>query len=259
MLIVLHEFGHFAAAKAVGMRVERFALFFPPLLAKVRRGETEYGIGAIPLGRLREDHRDEPAEEPIAPEVEHRAYYRQPVWKRIVVISAGPAMNLLIAFAILTGLYLVNGKAVGTHVVASVERGQPASGVLRPGDQIVAIDGKRRAASTAIAQRRSAPHRCLGHSQTDGCSAARPVRVVVRREGRPVTRAITPRYDAAAQRRRIGFAFETHERAGRAGRGGVAQRHRDVASHEAHPAGDRADLRPPRSARRSRASWRPTR
>ena len=50
-LIVLHEFGHFMAAKAVGMRVERFALFFPPLLFKVKRGETEYGVGAIP--RLR--------------------------------------------------------------------------------------------------------------------------------------------------------------------------------------------------------------
>ena len=49
-LIILHEFGHFAAAKATGMRVERFSLFFPPLLAKIRRGETEYAIGAIPLG-----------------------------------------------------------------------------------------------------------------------------------------------------------------------------------------------------------------
>ena len=50
VLIVLHEVGHFAAAKAVGMRVERFFLFFPPKLVSVRRGETEYGIGAIPLG-----------------------------------------------------------------------------------------------------------------------------------------------------------------------------------------------------------------
>ena len=50
LLIVLHEAGHFAAAKAVGMRVERFAVFFPPLIARIRRGETEYGIGAIPLG-----------------------------------------------------------------------------------------------------------------------------------------------------------------------------------------------------------------
>src|ERR1700677_2132074 len=49
-LIVLHEFGHFLAAKAVGMRVERFSLFFPPTLFRVRRGETEYAIGAIPAG-----------------------------------------------------------------------------------------------------------------------------------------------------------------------------------------------------------------
>ena len=50
VLIILHEAGHFTAAKAVGMRVERFSLFFGPMLWKVRRGETEYGIGPIPLG-----------------------------------------------------------------------------------------------------------------------------------------------------------------------------------------------------------------
>src|SRR5690348_12742846 len=49
-LIILHEFGHFAVAKAVGMRVERFSLFMGPLLVKLRRGETEYGIGPFPLG-----------------------------------------------------------------------------------------------------------------------------------------------------------------------------------------------------------------
>ena len=49
-LVILHEFGHFAAAKATEMRVERFFLFFPPKLVGIRRGETEYGIGAIPLG-----------------------------------------------------------------------------------------------------------------------------------------------------------------------------------------------------------------
>ena len=48
MLVVLHELGHFAVAKAVGMRVERFSLFFPPTLSKVKRGETEYAIGALP-------------------------------------------------------------------------------------------------------------------------------------------------------------------------------------------------------------------
>ena len=59
-LIILHELGHFTAAKAVGMRVERFSLFFPPLLARVRRGETEYADRGDPARRLREDHRHEP-------------------------------------------------------------------------------------------------------------------------------------------------------------------------------------------------------
>src|SRR6201985_2021836 len=98
-LIILHEAGHFAAAKAVGMRVERFALFFPPLIAKVRRGETEYGIGAIPLGGYVRITGMNPTED-IPPDVAHRAYYRQPVWKRIVVIGAGPAGNIVLAFVV---------------------------------------------------------------------------------------------------------------------------------------------------------------
>ena len=72
-LIILHELGHFAAAKAVGMRVERFALFFPPLLARVRRGETEYAVGAIPLGGYVKITGMSPAEE-IPPDIAHRAY-----------------------------------------------------------------------------------------------------------------------------------------------------------------------------------------
>src|ERR671913_1045651 len=102
LLIILHELGHFAAAKAVGMRVERFALFFPPLVGRVRRGETEYAIGSIPLGGYVKITGMNPAEE-IAPEVAHRAYYRQPVWKRIFVIGAGPLVNLVLAFAIFWG------------------------------------------------------------------------------------------------------------------------------------------------------------
>src|SRR5437764_8176267 len=98
-LISLHEAGHFVAAKAVGMRVERFSLFFGPMIWKFRRGETEYGVAAIPLGGYVRITGMNPHEE-IPPEVTHRAYYNQPVWKRIVVILAGPAVNLLLAFAI---------------------------------------------------------------------------------------------------------------------------------------------------------------
>src|SRR5947209_14025290 len=112
-LIILHETGHFLAAKAVGMRVERFSLFFGPMLASFRRGETEYGIGPIPLGGYVRITGMNPNEQ-IPPEVAPRAYYNQTVWKRVVVIMAGPTMNLLIAFVLLLGIFWSQGL-VQTH------------------------------------------------------------------------------------------------------------------------------------------------
>src|SRR4030081_350226 len=116
-LIILHEAGHFVAAKAVGMRVERFSLFFGPMLVKFRRGETEYGIGPIPLGGYVKITGMNPNED-IPEEVADRAYYRQPVWKRVVVILAGPAVNLLIAFGIVWALFLAHGQQVVVDRVA---------------------------------------------------------------------------------------------------------------------------------------------
>ncbi len=75
-LIVLHELGHFVVAKAVGMRVERFSLFFPPKIAGIKRGETEYMIGAIPAGGYVKITGMNPDEiEKLSPEVAARAYY----------------------------------------------------------------------------------------------------------------------------------------------------------------------------------------
>jgi regulator of sigma E protease len=142
LLIILHEAGHFVVAKAVGMRVERFSLFFPPLIWKTRRGETEYGIGAIPLGGYVKITGMNP-EEDIPPEVVHRAYYNQAVWKRVVTILAGPFVNLLIAFLLILGIALSEGQpevrsghAQFSHRVDAVAA--PASAALRPGDTIVA-------------------------------------------------------------------------------------------------------------------------
>src|ERR1700680_2542488 len=107
VLIVLHELGHFTVAKAVGMRVERFSLFFPPTIARVRRGETEYAIGAIPAGGYVKITGMNPEElKDLDPEVARRAYYSQPPWKRIVVILAGPGMNILIAFLLFWAVLL---------------------------------------------------------------------------------------------------------------------------------------------------------
>src|SRR5687767_14421741 len=123
LLIVLHEFGHFIAAKWTGMRVERFFLFFPPKLVSVRRGETEYGIGAIPLGGFVKITGMNPEEE-LPPEIAERGYYHQPVWKRIVVIGAGPAMNVLVCFVLLFVLALGAEKQADT--VGEIESGSPA-------------------------------------------------------------------------------------------------------------------------------------
>ncbi len=119
LLIILHEAGHFVAAKATGMRVERFFLFFPPKSVSVKRGETEYGIGAIPLGGFVKITGMNPDEE-LPPEIAHRGYYHQPVWKRIVVIGAGPAVNIVLAFLILFVLFTTSDVSQPTRVVAEV-------------------------------------------------------------------------------------------------------------------------------------------
>jgi regulator of sigma E protease len=204
-LIILHEGGHFAAAKAVGMRVERFSLFFGPLLVKKRIGETEYGIGPIPLGGYVKISGMNPREE-LAPEVVDRAYYNQPVWKRVVVILAGPAVNLVIAFLIVWALILSNGQQ-GPVIsrVAVVSPGTPAATALHVGDEIVSVDGV--SGSPLAIQKQIRSHRCAG-AQVNGCPAAIPARVVVRRKGHLVPLEVRPRYVAADGHVEIGFAFD---------------------------------------------------
>lgn len=201
-LIVLHEAGHFVAAKAVGMRVERFSLFFPPLIWRHQgKGETEYAIGALPLGGYVKISGMNPHEE-LAPEVAHRAYFRQPVWKRVVVILAGPVVNVLIALVILTGLTLHNGKPGDGAKVNSVQKGAPAAGVLQAGDVIVAVDGRGGDADTLTQQIGS--HGCAG-KERNGCSARNPAILTVQRDGRTITLRAKPAYNAEANRMLLGF------------------------------------------------------
>jgi regulator of sigma E protease len=217
-LIILHEAGHFAAAKAVGMRVERFALFFPPLWARRRRGETEYAIGTIPLGGYVKITGMNPAED-IPPEVAHRAYFRQPVWKRIVVIAAGPAVNILIAFLLLAGIFWANGTTEPPPRVEAVTAGSPAAAILEPGDVIVSVDGKRPPADgdlndqTKAISGQIATHKCAQNGP--GCRAEAPVTLVVRRDGRELTVKGTPVFDRERERPLLGFQFGgTHHPAG---------------------------------------------
>jgi regulator of sigma E protease len=200
-LIILHELGHFAAAKAVGMRVERFSLFFPPLVGRVRRGETEYAIGAIPLGGYVKITGMNPAEE-IPPEVAHRAYFRQPVWKRIVVIGAGPLVNILLAFVILWVLFWANGVYDPTPKIDQVTSA-PARGQLAPGDKIVSVDGVRGDFETL--RRQINTHVCRGE-QVNGCEATTPATVVVSLRGQERTVRLRPVYSSTEERMLLGFS-----------------------------------------------------
>jgi regulator of sigma E protease len=249
LLIVLHELGHFAVAKMVGMRVERFSLFFPPTIFRVRRGETEYAIGLIPAGgyvkitgmnpeelkglepatamasvlpgagAVGTDERDSEETETLDPEIVRRAYYNQAPWKRVAVILAGPGVNLLIAFLLFWAILFtgnLNGSTalgnldpsvqtlIPTTSVQAIERGKPADGVLRPGDRILAVEGQP--ATVDSTMRIIAAHRCPG-ALTDGCRAATPVRLTIRRAGHERTLTAFPRYSKEVSRMLIGFDF----------------------------------------------------
>jgi regulator of sigma E protease len=210
-LIILHEAGHFLAAKATGMRVERFFLFFGPKLVSVKRGDTEYGIASIPAGGYVKISGMSP-DDKLPPGEEHRGYYEKPVWRRIVVIGAGPAVNILLAFAILFTVFLFSAQRT-TQTVGEIEAGTPAARTLQEGDRIVAVDGRSYAGlgDEERLQRfreRIASHRCAG-KPVEGCAATTPVELRVIREGQPTTVSVRPEYDPALDYNRLGFSYGT--------------------------------------------------
>jgi regulator of sigma E protease len=223
VLIILHEAGHFFAAKATGMRVEKFFLFFGPKLVSLKRGETEYGIAAIPAGGYVKISGMHP-EDKLPPGEEHRGYYEQPVWKRIVVIGAGPAVNIVLAFLIL--FVLSFSASDPTQTVGEIVPESPAAASLKPGDRIVAVDGKSypnadlETRLTGFAEQ-VASHKCAGE-QVDGCRAKAPVTLQVERGGTTSTIIARPEYDSSVGRMRLGFSYG--ERPAEPGVGGALDR-----------------------------------
>ncbi|MGW4927705.1 M50 family metallopeptidase [Agromyces sp. NPDC004153] len=183
--IGLHEIGHLVPAKLFGVKVTQYMIGFGPTIWSRRRGETEYGVKAIPLGgyiamigmfppakgqqvhedstgffrSLVQDARDSSMES-ITPGDEERAFYKLPVWKRIVVMFGGPFMNLVLAVALFAVLLMGFGVTQPSTTVGSVsacalpatserqtcEPGDPAApgaaAGIEPGDRIVSVDGQ---------------------------------------------------------------------------------------------------------------------
>ena len=146
--IALHEVGHLVPAKKFGLRVPQYMVGFGPTIWSRTRGETEYGVKAVPLGgyirmigmfppapgqdpmltrtsntgrmgQLIDEARQQSFEE-VQPGDDGRMFYQLPVWKRVIIMMGGPVMNLLIALVLFTGIFTLHGIAVATPTLSSV-------------------------------------------------------------------------------------------------------------------------------------------
>ncbi|MBI2172473.1 MAG: site-2 protease family protein [Chloroflexi bacterium] len=191
LLILVHEAGHFLVAKAAGVKVLEFGMGFPPRLWGVRKGETLYSFNAIPLGGFVKMVGEEDPTEP-------RSLASKSILVRFLVIGAGPLMNGVTALLLFTALFMVpQDVLVGAVSIVQVAPGSPAetAGIL-PGDQIVAVDGKRLDSHADLAYRISLK---LGERMT----------WTVRRDGRDMLLSVTPRLNPTEDQKATGIKVTT--------------------------------------------------
>ena len=143
LLIVIHELGHFWAAKRSGVLVYEFAVGFGPRLAGVRWGETEYSLRLLPLGGFVRMAGMQPDEEGLDQVPPARRFLQRPLGDRARIVAAGPVMNVVLAVLLFAVVFAGIGVPSPLPVVGAVEPGYPAEAAgLRPGDRIVAVDGR---------------------------------------------------------------------------------------------------------------------
>ncbi len=150
IIVALHELGHFIPAKLFNTKVEKFYLFFdwPYALFKKKIGETEYGIGTIPLGgyvKIAGMIDESMDTEHLAKEPEPWEYRSKPAWQRLIIISGGVVVNLILGFAIYMMVSFVWGKTILTN--ENLPGGFEVSELVQPygfkdGDKILQVDGK---------------------------------------------------------------------------------------------------------------------
>ena len=143
VLIFIHEFGHFIAAKLCGVGVTKFSIGFGPKIWGVKKGQTEYLISGIPLGGYVKMVGEEPDQE-LSDEEIPLSFTHKNVWKRFIIVACGPVFNLFLAVFIYIFLYWVNGIYYYPPIIGNVEKNSPAfqSGI-ETGDIIVSVNGEK--------------------------------------------------------------------------------------------------------------------
>jgi len=146
ILILIHEWGHFVVARLSGVGVERFSIGFGPVLWRIKGKETEYCLSAIPMGGYVKMMGDDenPLEGGKTDAVDpKKSFNLKPVWVRFLIVFAGPGMNFVLAVLLTALAFMVWGRPVVPAVVGRVADGSVAAQAgIKPGDRIVAVDGR---------------------------------------------------------------------------------------------------------------------
>src|SRR5579884_1896965 len=181
-MILLHELGHFWAARFFDVKVDVFSFGFGPRLFGFRRGETDFRFSLILFGGYVKMTGDAPGDENIT---DPRAFLAKPRWQRLIVVFAGPFMNLVLAVAILTGVFMNHYEkpADTAPVIGYVAPNSPAEKAgIQPGDEIMQLDGTANPTWQDIQVR-------------EASSANHPMDVWVRRNGAREKFVVTPEFD----------------------------------------------------------------
>jgi regulator of sigma E protease len=191
VMILIHELGHFWAARYFDVRVDAFSFGFGPRLFGYRRGETDFRFSLIPFGGYVKMAGEQPGDEAVS---DPRGFLSKPRWQRLIIAFAGPFMNIILAVGLVTGMFMVRFPKEPDPVDPVIGYIVPGSAAARagiqPGDQVLQIDDK------------SDPN-WYDVQIREISSANRPMTVSVRRNGERMQFTVTPAFD---QHRGIGFA-----------------------------------------------------
>ena len=145
IMIFVHEWGHFIAAKLAGVRVDVFSFGFGSRVFGVKRGDTDYRLSALPFGGYVRMAGDNPVEERTGAPYE---FLSKPRWVRVLIAVAGPAMNILLAFLIFWGIFGLKGVPEPEYLqrapeVVAIPQNPPVTSGVQAGDRIVAVNGAK--------------------------------------------------------------------------------------------------------------------